>query len=173
VRRYASRRARLLCGAAAHPVQELSLIRTAARGVSSGAHSREPTLPARRRWAANDAQRYLIRLGGSVSVVHMLDTDRFKLLFGPYRPPRYDAIWHGQKAYNGMAILARGCKPRELRRGLPGDPDDHASRYLEAEVGGLTIGCLYLRNANSAPGQDALVLWDRLLVRSPFLRLVQ
>jgi exodeoxyribonuclease-3 len=64
----------------------------------------------------------------------------------------YGAVWHGQKAYNGVAILARGCTPRELRRGLPGDPDDHASRYLEAEVGGLTIGCLYLPNGNPAPG---------------------
>ena len=64
----------------------------------------------------------------------------------------YGAVWHGQKAYNGVAILARGCKPRELRRGLPGDPDDDASRYLEAEVAGLTIGCLYLPNGNPAPG---------------------
>jgi exodeoxyribonuclease-3 len=64
----------------------------------------------------------------------------------------YGAVWHGQKSYNGVAILARGCKPRELRRGLPGDPDDDASRYLEAEVGGLTIGCLYLPNGNPAPG---------------------
>jgi exodeoxyribonuclease-3 len=64
----------------------------------------------------------------------------------------YGAVWHGQKAYNGVAILARDCKPRELRRGLPGDPDDDASRYLEAEVGGLTIGCLYLPNGNPSPG---------------------
>jgi exodeoxyribonuclease-3 len=64
----------------------------------------------------------------------------------------YGAVWHGQKAYNGVAILARGCKPRELKLGLPGDPDDNASRYLEAEVNGLTIGCLYLPNGNPAPG---------------------
>src|SRR4051794_16631601 len=46
----------------------------------------------------------------------------------------YGAVWHGQKAWNGVAILARGEPPRELRRGLPGDPDDSHSRYLEAEV---------------------------------------
>jgi exodeoxyribonuclease-3 len=77
----------------------------------------------------------------------------------------YGAVWHGQKAYNGVAILARGAKPRELRRGLPGDPDDVASRYLEAEVGGLTIGCLYLPNGNPAPGPkfDYKLRWfDRL-----------
>ena len=46
----------------------------------------------------------------------------------------YGAIWHGQKSWNGVAILARGCKPEETRRGLPGDPDDCHSRYIEAAV---------------------------------------
>jgi exodeoxyribonuclease-3 len=64
----------------------------------------------------------------------------------------YGAIWHGQKAYNGVAILARGEVPAETRRGLPGDPDDTHSRYIEAEVGGVRIGCLYLPNGNPAPG---------------------
>lgn len=64
----------------------------------------------------------------------------------------YDAIWHGQKSYNGVAILARGAKPVERRRGLPGDPDDVHSRYIEAEVNGLVIGCIYLPNGNPAPG---------------------
>jgi exodeoxyribonuclease-3 len=64
----------------------------------------------------------------------------------------YGAIWHGQKSWNGVAILARGQKPVETRRGLPGDPDDTHSRYLEAEVSGLRIGCLYLPNGNPAPG---------------------
>ena len=64
----------------------------------------------------------------------------------------YRAIWHGQKSYNGVAILARGTMPTEIRRGLPGDPDDTHSRYLEANVGGITIGCLYLPNGNPRPG---------------------
>lgn len=68
------------------------------------------------------------------------------------REAGYEAIWHGQKSYNGVAILARGEEPRETRRGLPGDPDDLQSRYIEAEVGGLTVGCLYLPNGNPAPG---------------------
>src|SRR5215207_11456958 len=49
----------------------------------------------------------------------------------------YGAIWHGQKSYNGVAILALGADPIEHRRGLPGDPDDTHSRYIEAEVDGL------------------------------------
>src|SRR5215472_6690310 len=64
----------------------------------------------------------------------------------------YGAVWHGQRSWNGVAILARGRKPREIRRGLPGDPDDTHSRYIEAEVDGLVVGCLYLPNGNPAPG---------------------
>jgi len=64
----------------------------------------------------------------------------------------YNAIWYGQKSWNGVAILARNKTPQELRRGLPNDPDDTQSRYLEANVNGITIGCLYLPNGNPAPG---------------------
>jgi len=69
------------------------------------------------------------------------------------REAGYESIWHGQKSWNGVAILARGkTKPVETRRGLPGDPEDLHSRYLEATVNGVTIGCLYLPNGNPAPG---------------------
>ncbi|HEX3501741.1 MAG TPA: exodeoxyribonuclease III [Stellaceae bacterium] len=68
------------------------------------------------------------------------------------RAAGYGAIWHGQKSWNGVAILARGAEPAEIRRGLPGDPDDTHSRYIEAAIGGVTIGCLYLPNGNPAPG---------------------
>jgi exodeoxyribonuclease-3 len=64
----------------------------------------------------------------------------------------YKAIWHGQKSWNGVAILARNADIQELRRGLPGDPDDTHSRYIEAMVNGIIIGCLYLPNGNPAPG---------------------
>lgn len=64
----------------------------------------------------------------------------------------YHAIWHGQKSWNGVAILSRNSEIKELRRGLPGDPDDSHSRYIEALVNGIVIGCLYLPNGNPAPG---------------------
>lgn len=64
----------------------------------------------------------------------------------------YGAIWHGQKQWNGVAILLRGAKPDETRRGLPGDPDDLHSRYIEANISGIVIGNLYLPNGNPAPG---------------------
>jgi exodeoxyribonuclease III len=64
----------------------------------------------------------------------------------------YEAIWHGQKSWNGVAILSRVSKPEEIRRVLPGDPDDSHSRYIEANVNGIIVGCLYLPNGNPAPG---------------------
>ncbi len=64
----------------------------------------------------------------------------------------YQAIWQGQKSWNGVAILARGVAPQEVRRGLPGDDADEQSRYLEAAVNGVLIACLYLPNGNPAPG---------------------
>ena len=64
----------------------------------------------------------------------------------------YNAIWHGQKSWNGVAILSRVGKPEERRRVLPGDDEDLHSRYIEAMVNGIVIGCLYLPNGNPAPG---------------------
>jgi len=64
----------------------------------------------------------------------------------------YHALWHGQKSWNGVAILARSGEPIEVRRGLPGDPEDIHSRYIEATVDGVIVGCLYLPNGNPAPG---------------------
>jgi exodeoxyribonuclease-3 len=64
----------------------------------------------------------------------------------------YHAIWHGQKSWNGVAILSRHQEPKELGRSLPGDPEDTHSRYIEAIVSGIHIGCLYLPNGNPAPG---------------------
>jgi exodeoxyribonuclease III len=64
----------------------------------------------------------------------------------------YGALWHGQQSWNGVAILARGQQPELSRRGLPGGEDDTHSRYIEAAVNGILIGCLYLPNGNPQPG---------------------
>jgi exodeoxyribonuclease-3 len=84
----------------------------------------------------------------------------------------YGAIWHGQKSWNGVAILAKGTQPVETGRGLPGDPEDTHSRYIEANVDGLLIGCLYLPNGNPAPGPrfDYKLSWfDRLIAHAASL----
>ncbi len=77
----------------------------------------------------------------------------------------YASIWHGQKSWNGVAILSRVGEPVETRRGLPGDRDDSHSRYIEAAVCGVLVGCLYLPNGNPWPGPkfDYKLKWmDRL-----------
>ena len=75
------------------------------------------------------------------------------------RASGYGAIWLGQKSWNGVAILARGIDPVETQHGLPGEPDPTQSRYLEATVNGLLIGCLYLPNGNPAPGPKFDYSW--------------
>ncbi|WP_426176952.1 exodeoxyribonuclease III [Massilia sp. TWR1-2-2] len=81
----------------------------------------------------------------------------------------YQAIWHGQKSWNGVAILVRGTEPVvEVGRGLAGDPEDAQSRYIEAAVNGVLIACLYLPNGNPAPGPkfDYKLQWmERLILR--------
>lgn len=68
------------------------------------------------------------------------------------RAAGYGAVWHGQKGFNGVAILAKGTDPVERKRGLAGEPEDEHSRYVEAEVNGVVIASIYLPNGNPVPG---------------------
>ncbi|ATE71122.1 exodeoxyribonuclease III [Lysobacter capsici] len=81
----------------------------------------------------------------------------------------YGALWRGQRAWNGVAILARDADPIESRRALPGDRNDDQGRYLEAAVHGLIVACLYLPNGNPRPGPkfDYKLRWfDRLIAHA-------
>ncbi|MEY2942555.1 MAG: hypothetical protein RLY97_569 [Pseudomonadota bacterium] len=77
----------------------------------------------------------------------------------------YHAIWHGQKGFNGVAILADGEPPVEVQRGLAGEIEDEHSRYLEADVFGLRVACIYLPNGNPQPGPkfDYKLRWMKRL----------
>ncbi|KQN71044.1 exodeoxyribonuclease III [Sphingomonas sp. Leaf62] len=88
------------------------------------------------------------------------------------RAAGYGALWHGQKGFNGVAVLARGADPVERQRGLSGEPEDDHSRYLEAEVDGLIVASIYLPNGNPQPGPkfDYKLRWiDRLRDRAAAL----
>jgi exodeoxyribonuclease-3 len=91
-------------------------------------------------------------------------SDGFPIL--DIRAAGYEAIWHGQKSWNGVAILVKGATPSEICRALPGDPEDEHSRYVEAEVGELVVGCLYLPNGNPQPGPkfDYKLRWFERLI---------
>ena len=64
----------------------------------------------------------------------------------------YGAVWRGQKTWNGVAILARNAEPILTRDRLPGKPDDHEARYIEAAVRGVIVTSIYLPNGNPQPG---------------------
>ncbi|MCZ4094667.1 exodeoxyribonuclease III [Sinorhizobium psoraleae] len=77
----------------------------------------------------------------------------------------YGAVWRGQAAWNGVAILARGSEPILTRAELPGDPSDTQSRYIEAAVNGILITSLYAPNGNPRPGPkfDYKLAWHERL----------
>ena len=84
----------------------------------------------------------------------------------------YGAVWHGQKGFNGVAVLAKGRAPVERRRGLDGEAEDDHSRYLECDVDGLVVASIYLPNGNPQPGPkfDYKLRWmDRLAQRAQAL----
>lgn len=81
----------------------------------------------------------------------------------------YQAVWQGQRTWNGVAILARGTAPVLTRRELPGDPADTQSRYVEAAVNGVLVACLYLPNGNPQPGPKfayKLAWFERLIAHA-------
>ncbi len=89
------------------------------------------------------------------------------------REAGYEAVWQGQRSWNGVAILARGAEPVLTRRALPGDAADVQARYIEAAVQGVLVGCLYLPNGNPYPGPKfayKLAWFERLLVHSATLQ---
>jgi exodeoxyribonuclease-3 len=101
-------------------------------------------LPLLLRWLAESAP--------DVVCLQELKAPQEKFPLEAIRQAGYGAIWHGQKSWNGVAILLRGAEPVETRRGLPGDPEDVQSRFIEAAVGDIVLACLYLPNGNPAPG---------------------
>ncbi|WP_133676137.1 exodeoxyribonuclease III [Aquamicrobium defluvii] len=95
-----------------------------------------------------------------------LKAPQYKFPVAALRAAGYEAVWHGQSRWNGVAILSRGSEPIEIRRGLPGNVEDEHSRYIEAAVKGVLIGCLYLPNGNPASGPkfDYKLRWFRRLI---------
>lgn len=109
---------------------------------------------------------YLAREQPGIVCLQELKADDDKFPQAAIEQAGYAALWHGQRAWNGVAILSRVGPPIEVRRGLPDDPDDSHSRYLEAAVNGIIVGCLYLPNGNPQPGPkfDYKLAWFERLI---------
>jgi exodeoxyribonuclease-3 len=108
-----------------------------------------------------------------IACLQELKTDDSKFPARALEAAGYGAVWHGQRAHHGVAILARGEAPVEIRRGLPGDADDVQARYLEASVKGLVVASIYLPNGNPQPGPkfDYKLAWfERLIAHAEALR---
>ncbi len=85
----------------------------------------------------------------------------------------YNVATHGQKSFNGVALLSK--RPLEdIRRGLPGEESDVQARYIEGVVSlssgrSLRIGCLYLPNGNPTDSDKypyKLAWMDRLITHA-------
>ena len=83
-----------------------------------------------------------------------IKTDDTRFPAKPLAEIGYEAVWHGQRAFHGVAILGKGETPRESRRGLPGDASDVQARFVEAQVKGVTLACVYLPNGNPVPSPN-------------------
>lgn len=78
----------------------------------------------------------------------------------------YEAVWIGERSWNGVAILARNHVPVLTRSTLPGNPEDRQARYIEAAVNGVLITSIYLPNGNPQPGPkfDYKLAWFERLI---------
>jgi exodeoxyribonuclease III len=81
----------------------------------------------------------------------------------------YEAVWQGERSWNGVAILARNHTPVLTRSSLPGNPEDRQARYIEAAVRGVLITSIYLPNGNPQPGPKftyKLAWFERLITHA-------
>lgn len=110
---------------------------------------------------------WLAETSPDVVCLQELKTDDSKVPARAIEDAGYGAIWHGQRSHHGVAILAKGQTPKEIRRGLPGDTEDRQARYLEAEINGLVVASIYLPNGNPQPGPkfDYKLAWFERLIQ--------
>jgi exodeoxyribonuclease-3 len=115
---------------------------------------------------------WLARTEPDVVCLQELKSERPTFPAAPLRALGYGAVWQGERSWNGVAILARGCEPVLTRSSLPGNPEDSQARYIEAAVNGVLIASLYLPNGNPQPGPKfnyKMAWFERLIAHAAAL----
>ena len=115
--------------------------------------------------------RYLREVGPDVLCLQELKCTDEQFPRAEVEAAGYNAAVHGQKGFNGVAILSK--RPMEVQSGLPGDDADTQSRYIEAivttDAAPVRVCCLYLPNGNPADSEKypyKLAWMDRLIARA-------
>jgi len=115
---------------------------------------------------------WLARTEPDVVCLQELKSERPTFPAAPLRALGYGAVWQGERSWNGVAVLARGCEPVLTRSSLPGNPEDSQARYIEAAVNGVLIASLYLPNGNPQPGPKfnyKMAWFERLIAHAAAL----
>src|SRR6185295_15421536 len=115
---------------------------------------------------------WLARAQPDVVCLQELKVEQRTFPAGALRDLGYRGVWLGERSRNGVAILTRDCDPVLTRSSLPGNPDDHQARYIEAAVDGVLVTSIYLPNGNPQPGPKfdyKLVWFERLLAHARML----
>ena len=111
--------------------------------------------------------RWLEKEKPDVVCLQELKTEQHSFPAEALRSTGYEAVWVGERSWNGVAVLAREHVPILTRSELPGDDHDRQARYLEAAVRGVLIACIYLPNGNPQPGPKFAykLAWFERLIR--------
>jgi exodeoxyribonuclease III len=112
---------------------------------------------------------WLIKAEPDVVSLQELKVEQRAFPVNALRAIGYEAVWQGERSWNGVAILARNHVPVLTCASLPGNPEDHQARYIEAAVQGILITSIYLPNGNPQPGPKfkyKLAWFERLIARA-------
>ena len=105
---------------------------------------------------------WLAKTGPDVACLQELKAEQGAFPVHALRALGYEAVWQGERSWNGVAILERDHTPVLTRSSLPGNPEDRQARYIEAAVNGILIASIYLPNGNLSPVRSSITSWPGL-----------
>jgi exodeoxyribonuclease III len=112
---------------------------------------------------------WLVKAKPDVVCLQELKAEKAAFPAQALRDHGYEAVWEGERSWNGVAILSRNHSPVLTRSSLPSKSEDRQARYIEAAVNGILIASVYLPNGNPQPGPkfDYKLAWfERLMAHA-------